>query len=188
MHHLLLNELQEADQIDWSRAAVDSSFARALGGGEDTGPNPTDRGKKGSKHHVVVDAQGIPLSATVTAANVPDVKELLDVVDAIPPVAGKVGHPKQRPEELYGDRAYDRDPHRQELQHRSIDPQLAERNTEHGSGLGIDRRVAERFCSWLHRFRKFRLRTDWYSSTHHGLLKLACSLICLRFVCEPNTG
>jgi transposase len=89
LHHLLLNELQEADQIDWSRAAVDSSFARAMGGGEDTGPNPTDRGKKGSKHHAVVDAQGIPLSATVTAANVPDVTELLDVVDAIPPVVSE---------------------------------------------------------------------------------------------------
>ena len=66
LHHLLLEELQQADKIDWSRAAVDSSFARALGGGEDTGPNPTDRGKKGRKHHVVVDAQGIPLSATAT--------------------------------------------------------------------------------------------------------------------------
>ena len=182
LHHLLLNELREADKIDWTRAAVDSSFARALGGGEDTGPNPTDRGKKGSKHHAVVDANGIPLAATVTAANVPDVKELLDVVDAIPPVAGKVGRPKQRPDELYGDRAYDSDPHRTELRGRSIDPKLAERNTEHGSGLGVYRWVAERFFSWLHRFRKLRLRTDWYSSTHHGLLKLGCSLICLSFL------
>src|SRR5437870_12982231 len=89
LHHLLLEELQETGKIDWSRAAVDSSFARALGGGEDTGPNPTDRGRKGSKHHAVVDAQGIPLSATLTAANVRDVKELLEVVDAIDPVAGK---------------------------------------------------------------------------------------------------
>src|SRR5262245_43269567 len=101
LHQLLLEELQQADKIDWSRAAVDSSFARALGGGEDTGPNPTDRGKKGSKHHAVVDAQGIPLSATVTAANVPDVKELLEVVDALEPVVGKVGRPRQRPERLY---------------------------------------------------------------------------------------
>src|SRR5262245_51540276 len=59
LHRLLLAELQEADQIDWSRAAVDSSSVRAWGGGEDTGPNPTDRGKKGSKHHTVVDGQGI---------------------------------------------------------------------------------------------------------------------------------
>src|SRR5262245_55037208 len=134
LHQLLLEELQEADKIDWSRAAVDSSTVRALGGGEDTGPNPTDRGRKGSKHHTVVDANGIPLAATVTAANVPDVKELLKVVDEIEPVAGKVGRPKQRPEELYGDRAYDSEPHREELRQHSIDPKLARRNTEHGSG------------------------------------------------------
>ena len=33
-------------------ALIDASFAKAPEGGEDTGPNPTDRGKSGSKHHV----------------------------------------------------------------------------------------------------------------------------------------
>ena len=33
-------------------AAVKSAEARALGGGDQTGPNPTDRGKPGTKHHV----------------------------------------------------------------------------------------------------------------------------------------
>jgi len=182
LHQLLLVELQEADKIDWSRGAVDSSSVRALGGGEDTGPNPTDRGRKGSKHHTVVDAQGIPLAATVTAANVPDVKELLEVVDGIEPVAGKVGRPRQRPEKLYGDRAYDSEPHREELRRRSIHPELARRNTEHGSGLGVFRWVVERFFSWLHRFRKLRLRTDWHTVNHQGLLKLACSIICLNYL------
>ena len=51
LHELLLAELNAADRIDWSRAAVDSSSVRALGGGEKTGPNPTDRSKPGSKHH-----------------------------------------------------------------------------------------------------------------------------------------
>src|SRR5882762_10368426 len=49
LHQVLLAELQAADQIDWSRAAVDSSSVRALGGGEETGPNPTDRSRPGSK-------------------------------------------------------------------------------------------------------------------------------------------
>jgi transposase len=44
-HRGWLEELQEADQIDWSRAAADSTKSRAVGGGDDTGPNPTDRGK-----------------------------------------------------------------------------------------------------------------------------------------------
>ena len=37
--------------------------------GKKTGPNPTDRRKAGSKHHVLTDAHGIPLVATLTAAN-----------------------------------------------------------------------------------------------------------------------
>jgi transposase len=180
LHHVLLEELQEAGKIDWSRASVDSSFTRALGGGEDTGKNPTDRGKKGSKHHAVVDAQGVPLSVSVTAANVPEVTELLNVVDAIEPVAGQPGRPKRRPAKLYGDRAYDSEPHREELRRRSIDPQLARRRTDHGSGLGVFRWVVERFFSWLHHYRKLRLRTDRTTSNHYGLLKLACSLICLN--------
>jgi len=49
LHEILLAELNAADQIDWSRAATDSSFVRALGGGERTGPSPVDRRKKGSK-------------------------------------------------------------------------------------------------------------------------------------------
>src|SRR5437588_2435207 len=41
LHAALLAKLQAADQIDWSRAAIDSSFARARGAGEESGPNPT---------------------------------------------------------------------------------------------------------------------------------------------------
>src|SRR5207253_4969689 len=48
MHQILLSELHEADRIDWSRAALDSGQVRALGGGEKTGKNPTDRGKLGT--------------------------------------------------------------------------------------------------------------------------------------------
>ena len=69
-----------------------------------------------------------------------------------------------------------------ELRKRSIDPQLARRRTEHGSGLGVFRWVVERFFGWLHRFRKLRLRTDRYTDNHRGLLQLACALICLRFL------
>jgi hypothetical protein len=45
---------------------------------------------------VVTDASGIPLAVTITGSNVPDVKEMLHVVEAIPKVRGKVGHPHPR--------------------------------------------------------------------------------------------
>lgn len=182
LHALLLSELREADLLDWSRAAADSTKARALGGGDDTGPSPTDRGKLGTKHHVLTDAQGVPLAATVTAANVPDVKELLPLVDAVPPVAGKVGRPRQRPEELYADRAYDSEPHREELRRRGIDPEIPHRRTEHGSGLGIYRWVVERTQGWLHSFRKLRLRTDTDGPMHKAFVTLASALICMWFL------
>lgn len=187
-HARLLAELHEADRIDWSRAAVDSASVRALGGGEETGPNPTDRGTKGTKHHAVVDRHRIPLAATVTAANVPDVTEVLEVVDAVPDVGGRPGRPRRRPDELYGDRAYDSRAHREALGDRGIKPRLARRRAEHGSGLGVFRWPVERFFSWLHRFRKLRLRTDWSVQAHDALLKLACSVICLRVLLNPESG
>ena len=74
---LLLDELRDADKIDFSRAAVDSGTVRAVGGGEKTGPNPTDRRKPGSKHHLLTDANGIPLKTILTGANRHDVTQLL---------------------------------------------------------------------------------------------------------------
>ena len=86
LHEKLLSELQAANRIDWSRAVVDSSSVRALGGGEKTGPNPTDRAKPGSKHHLITDGGGIPLAAILTGANAPTSANWSTLVDAIPPI------------------------------------------------------------------------------------------------------
>ena len=148
------------------------------GGGEATGPNPTDRAKPGSKHHIITDARGIPLAATLTGANAADITELETLVDAIPPVRGKPGRPRRRPKALFADRAYDSEPHRRRLRLRGIRPHIARRGTAHGSGLGRYRWVVERTISWFHRPRKLRLRTDWGGEIHRALMLLCCSLIC----------
>ncbi len=182
LHQTLLAKLRGADRIDWSRAAIDSSFARAFGGVQESGPNPMDRGRPGVKHHVVVDAHGLPLAADVTAANVPEVNELLALVDGIGPVGGKPGRPRRRPDKLYGDRGYDSEPHREQLRARGIEPKLAKRRTAHGSGLGVFRWVAERTLSWLHGFRKLRLVTDKNLDMQYAFLTLAVSVICYRYL------
>src|SRR3954452_15295416 len=51
---------------------VDSCSVRAKRGGELTGPNPTDRAKRGTKYHLAVASDGIPLAALPSAANVND--------------------------------------------------------------------------------------------------------------------
>lgn len=111
----LLAELQATHKIDWFRALVDSSSLRAPCGGEKTGPNPTDRRKLGSKHHLLTDAHGIPLAIILTEANRHDVTQLLPLIEKIPHVRGKVGAPRFRPKHVQGDRAYDSEPHRKTL-------------------------------------------------------------------------
>jgi transposase len=41
LHELLLAKLQEAELIDWSRAAIDSSHVRAFGGAKKPAPAPS---------------------------------------------------------------------------------------------------------------------------------------------------
>ena len=161
---------------------MDAVFSRAFGGGEKTGPNPTDRRKKGIKHHVITDAQGVPLKVTTTPANRHETTQLLPLVDGIPEVAGKPGHPQKRPKKLYGDRAYDSEPHRKELRQRGIKPHLARRNTPHGSGLGVFRWVVERTNSWLHGFRRLRTRYDRRAYIHDAFVLLAECIICFRIL------
>jgi transposase len=182
LHAVLLAELNGADQIDWERALIDASFAKAPEGGEDTGPNPTDRGKSGSKHHVTTDAHGVPLSATATAANVNEVTQVFPALAAMPPVGGKPGPKRRTPKRLQGDRGYDSEPVRQRLRRRGILPILAARGTEHGSGLGVFRWFVERTIAWLHSFGRLRRRLDRSTELQEAFLRLACALICLSFL------
>ena len=125
VHQVVLNWLGDLDAIDWSRASVDSVSVRAKRGGEHTGPNPTDRGKRGSKYHFLVDRQGIPLAVQLTAANVHDSKLLEPLVDAVQPIRrpiGQPGRPRQRPAKLHADKGYDFPEKRRALRQRGITP------------------------------------------------------------------
>jgi hypothetical protein len=75
--------------------------------GKKSGPNPTDRRKAGSKHHLLVDAQGIPVNVILTKANRHDVTQLLPLVDGVYPIRGKRGRPLKKPKSVQADRAYD---------------------------------------------------------------------------------
>ena len=61
-------------------------------------------------------------------------------------------------------------------------PNLAERNTPHGSDLGVYRRAVDRTISWswLHQFRRLRIRFERRKDIHEAFIAVAESLICLR--------
>jgi transposase len=144
------------------------------------GPSPVNRGHPGSKHHLIVDAHGIPLAVTLTGGNRHDITQLLPLVDAVPPIRGLRGRPRRRPRQLFADRGYDYDSYRQRLRERGITPRIARRGKAHGSGLGTVRWVVERGFAWLHGFKRLRTRYERRADIHQAFLDLACSLICHR--------
>src|SRR5258706_400777 len=125
-------------------------------------------------------AQAAAPSPSVASAC--DVTQLLPLVEGIPPVRGKRGRPRKRPRRVQGDRAYDSEHHRQVLRKQGIEPVLAKRNTEHGSGLGVYRWVVERTISWLHQMRRLRTRYERRDDIHEAFLTLGCIVVCSYFL------
>ncbi len=84
-------------------------IGHALKGGQYTGPPPVNRGRSGSKYHLITDGHGTPLAALLTGGNLNDVTRLLPLLDAVPPIRGRVGRPRCKPDSLLADRGYDHD-------------------------------------------------------------------------------
>lgn len=152
--------------------------------GDQTGPNPTDRAKRGSKRHLIYDGRGVPLAVRLTGANRNDLQEALALLDAIPPLHGERGRPRQRPDCVLGDRGYHATAIRRGLRARHIVPLLAMRRTEHGSGLGRWRWVVARTFAWLNQFRRLCVRYDKRADIQAAFLSLGCALICSPSLCR----
>ena len=149
-------------------------------GGEVVGPNPTDRGKPGSKHHLLTDRNGVPLAVVLTAANVHDSKVFEELLDAIEPIKrpGR-GRPRKRPEKLYADKAYDYPRCREVLRRRGIKSRIARRGKDANERLGRHRWVVERTLACLARYRRLLVRYERRADIREALLCLGCALVCL---------
>ncbi|WUM75049.1 IS5 family transposase [Streptomyces sp. NBC_00328] len=180
LHRLLLAELNAVGELDWSRACVDGSHVRAKKGGAATGPSPVDRRKTGSKHHLICDGKGTPLHVVTTAANVNDITQAVDLVDGIPPVAGRPGRPRRRPESVLGDKAYDSKAVRRQLRRRRILPVISRKGAPNIKGLGQLRYVVEQTFALLHQFKRLAIRWERRLELHDAFVSLGCSLICWR--------
>lgn len=148
--------------------------------GAATGPNPTGRGKPGTKRHVISDRLGHPLAVRITGANVPDVKMLEEMVEAIPGLSGGLGRPRKRPRKRHTDKAYDAQWARKALRKRNILPRIARRGIESKERLGRHRWVIERTMSWLSQMRRLVVRYERRDDIHQAFLTIGCCLICFN--------
>jgi transposase len=176
----VLDRLGEQGRLDWTRASVDSASVRAKRGGDHVDANPVDRGKPGSKLHLVCDGQGLPLVAAVTAANVPDVAMLMAMVCDIPPIRTPSGRRRQRPGKLDADKGYDSSANRAWLRRRGIIPRIARRGIESSTRLGRHRWKVARSLSWLSCYRRLAIRWDRDSERFFAFELLACAVVCVE--------
>lgn len=150
--------------------------------GGKTGPNPTDRGKSGTKRHVVVDRQGVPLAARITSANVHDSMMLEEMIDALGPIKGPRGRPRKRPDKLHADKGYEYGRCRVALHRRHIKPRIARRGIDSSERLGQHRWVAERTFAWLSKYRRLKVRYERRDNIHQAFLDIGCPLICFDII------
>ncbi|ARF52830.1 transposase [Streptomyces gilvosporeus] len=104
--------------------------------GHQAGPNPVDRGKKGSNLHVLSDAQGIPLDVAVSGANLHDSQAFKPLIRGIPTVRSRRRPRRRRPGKLREDKAYFSADHLTWLRERGLIPRIARPGIESGERLG----------------------------------------------------
>ncbi|MFF3416019.1 IS5 family transposase [Streptomyces sp. NPDC002698] len=180
LHRAVLDELGSRGRLDWSRCAIDSVSIRALKGGKLTGSDPTDRGKKGSKIHLICDRTGLPISLAISGANLHDSQALEPSIRGVPSIRSRRGPRRRRPAKLHGDKGYAYDHLRRRLRERGIVPRIARRGIESSQRLGSHRRVVERTMSRLAGCRRLHRRYERKAERFLAFAGISAVLICLR--------
>nr|WP_240981943.1 MULTISPECIES: IS5 family transposase [unclassified Streptomyces] len=179
LHRVVLDETGARGGLAWSSVIADAASVRAKRGPL-IGPNPVDRGKAGSKLHVLTDAQGLPVVVGMSAANVNDVQALRPLILGIPAVRSRRGPRRRRPGKVRAERAYHSAGNLAWLRERHITPRIARPGMESSERLGRHRWKIERAISWLFGHRRLTVRYERKGSHFLAFLGLAAVMTCYK--------
>jgi putative transposase len=175
----------ERQGIGWSWQSVDSKMSPSPLADDACGRNPTDRGKQGSKIHLLVDERGAPLALHVTAANEHDKWSADDLIVAI--VVERPA-PDEGEQHFCADKGYDYDdvhaavdeayytPHIKHRRRRN-EPIVAACPAPGELAYPARRWVVERTFAWLNKRRSIRIRWTKKACNWLALLQFACAHI-----------
>jgi len=165
--------------LDLSDVALDGSLHKAPAGGEGTGPNPTDRAKRGWKWSVATDGHGIPIGWATAGANRHDSQLLAPTLEAV----GGRGLLADI-ETLHLDRGYDTAATRATCAAYGLSDVVCARKRPPGTANGTKTRrplglrwPVERTNAWLANFGQLRRTTDRRIAHRLAALALAIALI-----------
>ena len=191
-----LQEYDELVGIDWQWQSLDGVKTKAPFGGDATGANPTDRGKRGTKRSELADGRGLPLAIAVAGANRHDMKLVEVTLDHI--MIERPEATEEHPQHLCLDAGYDYDeifeaarvrhyephirPNRYNRAHGKPEPEMPQQRISNPlEATKKPRRwVVERLHSWLNRSRRLLIRWEKLQPTYEAFLHLACALLCFR--------
>jgi putative transposase len=156
-------------------------------GEKNTGPNPTDRSKSGTKRSILVDGKGVPIGVSVDGANRHDMKMSKATLQSI--VIYRPEPTIKSKQHMCLDKGYDY-PEVYELLEEygyTIHIRLRRGEEERSSskrtvmpGYKARHWVVERTHSWMNRFRRLLIRWDKKVENHIAMLHLACAWITYR--------
>lgn len=178
-----LLDYDERKGLDWDWQAMDGAMTKAPLGQEQTGPNPTDRAKRGVKRSLLVEGHGVPLGLAVEGANRNDFKMGRMTLESIP--IERPEPTEEHPQHLCLDKGYDYNEVRElgkvfgytlHIRPRNEEAQAIKRQ----AGYKARRWVVERTHSWMNRFRCVLIRWEKKGENYLGLLHLACAWITYR--------
>jgi len=178
-----LSDYDEFVGVDWSWLSMDGAMTKAPLGGEKTGPNPTDRAKRGTKRSMLTDANGIPLAVAIDGANRNDFKMARETFAAIP-IDRPTPSPRRR-QNICLDKGYDYDEVRGLAVEFTFTLHIRTRGEEataikKSAGFKARRWVVERTHSWMNRFRRILIRWEKRADTYIAMIHLACAVITWR--------
>jgi len=157
---------------------LDSCSVRAKRGGDLTGPNPTDRGKRGTKYHVATDGDGVPVACIATAANVNDTLAFERLFLAAFAVMARI-------RTVFADKGYNAEHNRDLCRAFRAEPRIHKRGQPRGSGLGqrrwpVERWPVERSNARGLENRRLALCYDRLDFILQSLLQSACIFLVAR--------
>lgn len=169
--------------LDWEWQALDGVMTKAPLGCENTGPNPTDRAKRGTKRHLLTEGHGIPLAVVATGANQNDFKETRAVLNQI-----VIARPKPTPrkkQHLCLDKGYDYPEVDEIVRAYGYTAHTRRRGENLSASQSMPkyrkrRWVVERTHSWMNRFRRILIRWEKKTMNYEAFLHLACAYITMN--------
>ena len=178
-----VEQFEELKGLDWDWLSMDGAMTKAPLGGQETGPNPTDRGKSGVKRSLLTEGHGIPVGLAVDGANRHDMKLVRQTIENM-----VIERPQPTPEQPQGmclDKGYDFQEVRDILTEFGFTAHIRSRGEEiqelaREAGKKARRWVVERSHSWMNRFRRILIRWEKKPENYIAFLHFACALIAFR--------